>query len=57
MQIDNFLIFYRNKPLVLVEDTSFVSPLDVLKWYSFNYDFDLQHLTYASVKTVHYEAE
>lgn len=52
MDRKKMVVCYRNSPLVIIEETDLLLPLDVLMWYAKTYASELRHLTWTCVDTV-----
>lgn len=47
-----FIISYENIPLVIVHNTEFKLPSEILEWYAKTYAFELGKLTWSVVDEV-----
>lgn len=49
---DTFVICHNGSPLVIVRNTEFKLPTDVLQWYADNYAFERSKLSWAAIREV-----
>lgn len=57
MKDHTFIITYEGAPLVVVKNTEFRLPTDVLDWYAANYAFERAKLGWSAVYSVHMPLE
>lgn len=49
---DQFLILHKLSPLVIIRNHEFLTPSDILLWYSRVYGYDLKDLSWMTVRRV-----